>query len=265
MILESNGAQLFYEVFEGNAENESFDAIILLHSLGVDSRLWKYQIEDFMENAPKVVTLDARGHGRSTANSEISEDKWADDIKAICDTLLLKKVVLCGVSMGGVQAIGFSVKYPQYVTGLILADTFAKIDPAQVETKIKLTAGVAKEQGMKKYSDTYLDNTLSNSPTATEIRQELYDGIAEMNIDNYYQSAITCFSVDYLERLSQIKTPVLVVIGEQDFKTPIELSEKIHRRLPNSLLLQIPNAMHLSNVDNPKVFNKFVTSFLNLV
>ncbi|WP_102346423.1 alpha/beta fold hydrolase [Bacillus sp. Marseille-P3661] len=265
MIAECNGEQIYYEVFEGNKENESFDAIILLHSLGVDHRLWKYQIEALRDVAPRVVTIDARGHGISTANTGISEEIWIEDIKILCETLSLKKVVICGISMGGVQAIGFSIKYPQYVAALILADTFAKIDPAQVETKIKLTGGVAKEQGMKQYGATYLDNTLSNSPTANDIRQDLNDAIINMDIDDYYESVRACFSTNNEEQLSQINVPVLVLIGEEDFKTPIELSRTIQQQIPNALLLTVPNGMHLSNVDNPVVFNKFITGFLNLV
>jgi 3-oxoadipate enol-lactonase len=265
MYLESNQERIYYEVLEGNAKGTSFDAVILLHSLGVDHRLWKYQTEALLEIAPKVILLDARGHGQSTVQNGISEAGWVEDIKNLCDHLSLKKVVLCGISMGGVQAIGFSIRYPKYVAGLILADTFAKIDPTQIETKVNLTGGVAREKGMEQYSSIYLDQTLSDSQTANAIRQDLKDAIARMNEDDYYQSAKVCFSVNYEEQLQKVDVPVLVLIGEEDFKTPIELSQNIKQNVPNSLLLTIPKGMHLSNVDNPEVFNRYITGFLHLL
>jgi len=265
MFLQRNGEQLYYEVHEGQKQNERFDAVLLLHSLGVDHRLWNYQIEACQQHAPKVVTVDARGHGQSKPYSGVDTEKWTNDIKTLCDELSLHKVVICGISMGGVQALGFALKHPDYVAALILADSFSKIDPAQVETKISMTAGVAKEQGMKRYADSYLDNTLSDSPTAAKIRHELYEAISSISLEAYHQSARACFSVDYEEQLMRIKVPVLVIIGEQDLKTPLEMSEAIQQRIPNALLVTVPNGMHLSNVDNPAVFNKYIVGFLKLI
>lgn len=264
MKLECDNEQLYYEVLEGRTKDTHFDAIILLHSLGVDSRLWSFQREALKDYSPKVILFDTRGHGKSDTSSEITAEKWSDDIKHLCDTLSLNKVVLCGISMGGVQSIGFAVKHPEYIAGLILADTFAKI-PAQVEEKINLTAGVAKEQGMKKYSSTYLNNTLSDSPTAQTIRADLNDAIAKMNVEDYYHSAKACFTVDYEDQLQQIDVPTLVVIGEYDLKTPIELSKTIQQKIPNALLVTIPRGRHLSNVDNPEAFNRVITGFLKML
>ncbi|WP_019155204.1 alpha/beta fold hydrolase [Robertmurraya massiliosenegalensis] len=255
---------IYYEVIEGNNKDTSFDAVILLHSLGVDSRLWKYQKKVIAEISPKVVLVDSRGHGKSRVDSGIDREKWIEDIKYLCDTLTLKKVILCGISMGGVQAIGFSIKYPEYVEGLILADTFAKI-PEQVEEKINLTAGIAKREGMGRYGSIYLDNTLSDSSYANKIREELNDAIINMSVDDYYESAKACFTVDYEGRLQEIHVPTLVLIGEKDMKTPIALSQMIQTQIPNSILLTIPEGMHLSNVDNPTDFNRIVTGFIQML
>ncbi|WP_158735890.1 alpha/beta fold hydrolase [Alteribacillus sp. YIM 98480] len=264
-FLKSSKESIYYEVHDGNTFSSSVDGIILMHSLGTDHRMWRYQTEEIKQYTNKVVLLDARGHGASTANTGITANDWAEDIKNLCDVLNMKKVILCGVSMGGIQALAFSVYYPDYVKGLILADTFAKITPNEVGNKINLTAGKAKEEGIKKYANTYLDQTLSESSSAVEIRHELYDAIANMNVENYRLSAEACFSADFEEELKEIDIPSLILIGEEDYKTPIEFATILRDELPNAMLLTIPNAKHLSNIDCPDRFNRLVTGFLKLL
>jgi 3-oxoadipate enol-lactonase len=264
-FLKSGHEKIFYQITEGKVNHSNYDAVIFLHSLGTDHRMWRYQVEALIDHVPKIVTLDTRGHGKSTAQTRVSSDQWTEDIKNLCDDLKLEKVVLCGVSMGGVQSLAFALEHPEVTAGLVLADTFAKIEPDPVETKVNLTAGVAKEQGMKKYAHTYLDQTLSNSNTAVDIREDLYAAIAGISVDDYHQAAEACFSADFKKQLKTIHVPTLVLIGEEDLKTPMSLSEVIHKNIPNSILKTVPNAMHLSNVDNPHQFNQFVKDFLKLV
>jgi 3-oxoadipate enol-lactonase len=82
-----------------------------------------------------------------------------------------------------------------------------------------------------------------------------------MNVEDYSASAETCFSADLEEQLSTISVPTLVIIGEEDFKTPIELSEAITSRISNAKLKIIPSGRHLSNVDEPEFFNKLVYEY----
>jgi 3-oxoadipate enol-lactonase len=261
-FVQHHNDQLFYHIQQGSKKTTNVDGIVFLHSLGTDHRLWKYQFEALRDQAPVLVALDARGHGKSTWNSGIDLELWVEDISVVLDSLKLNKVILCGISMGGVEAMAFAQRYPERVSGLILADTFAKIDPSQVGNKIKLTGGVAKEQGMTLYADTYLDQTLSTSPRALAIREDLHCAIAGMDAEAYYQSAEACFSADVESGLEQLHIPALVMIGDDDQKTPIGLSQTIADKIAGSALRVVPQARHLSNVDNPDEFNQCVKDFL---
>lgn len=258
--LQVNGDSIYYEIQKGTLKNSAYDAIIFLHSLGTDHRIWKYQLAELNEDAPLLVTIDAKGHGESSANKEITIDTWVQDILEVIQTIQVKKVVLCGVSMGGIEAIAFAARYPEYVVGLVLADTFVKIDA--VEEKIRLTASTARKQGMQTYANTYLDVTLSDSEAARDIRPELADAIAKMDVFSYQASVEACFRVDLVHVLADIQAPTLVLIGELDKKTPMALSEQIADHIPHSKLNVIPNACHLSNVDNPEGFNQQLIAFL---
>lgn len=264
-IIQTDGENIYYQVIDGRRKSDQFDAVVLLHSLGTDSKIWRYQIEMLAEHSPNIVLIDTRGHGQSTNNGTFTMEACIQDINSICTQLNFNKVVLCGVSMGGVQAMGFTAKYPNKVKGLILADTFARIEPDQINTKIKLTGGLAIEQGMEKYAITYLDQTLSESTYANGIREVLYKSISSMSKEDYHDVAKGCFMTDFSNNLRDINAPTLVLIGDQDFKTPIELSQFIHEQIYNSLLVKVPNAMHLSNVDNPFAFNDITSGFLKIL
>lgn len=232
--------------------------ILFLHSLGTDHRLWRYQVEGIRGRT--LVCMDSRGHGKSTTQQPVHVAAWVDDILDVMNDAEISQAVICGVSMGGVQALSFANAHPDRVCGLVLADTFIRIPEAERDTKIAGTGGKAVELGMAAYADAYLDATLTSSQTAQDLRGELHDAISRMSVTMYYTSAAACFTADAEPGFSGVST--LVLIGEQDYKTPLKLSEEIVERISGSRLEAIPNAAHLSNVDNPVAFNHYLTSFM---
>lgn len=233
--------------------------LLFLHSLGTDHRLWRYQREAVIGRTYGV--LDSRGHGKSTAAQSVSLEEWVEDIRRVLDDAEIPEVILCGISMGGVQAMAFANAYPERVKGLVLADTFVRIPAENQESKISGTAGKALELGMDSYVDMYLDTTLTSSETATAIRPDLRDAIAGMSEAMYAASAKACFTADVRPRFHGI--PTMVLIGEQDYKTPMQQAEEIVAAVPDARLETVPRAAHLSNVDNPKDFNRYLILFLD--
>ena len=69
--------------------------------------------------------------------------------------------------------------------------------------------------------------------------------------------------INLTQRLKEIDCPSLVIVGEQDAGTPIEMSREIHAALPGSELVVIPSASHLSNLEQPAAFLRALTTFLN--
>jgi pimeloyl-ACP methyl ester carboxylesterase len=67
------------------------------------------------------------------------------------------------------------------------------------------------------------------------------------------------------QSLPKINIPTLILVGEQDKTTPPELSEKMQQLIPNSELHKVPNAAHLSNLENPEEFNKHLLHFLRKI
>src|SRR5690625_1525138 len=94
-FLNVNGVKIYYEQF-GSGE-----AVVLLHSLGTSSSIWKKQIEKLKKNNYQVIVVDARGHGETELSSPFSFYDWANDIICILDTLEVDKAHFIGTSMGG--------------------------------------------------------------------------------------------------------------------------------------------------------------------
>ncbi|MGF6947575.1 3-oxoadipate enol-lactonase [Neobacillus sp. B4I6] len=263
-FLKTDKESLFYHNQTENLNTTgTHEGIVFLHSLGTDHQMWKYQLEDLDGKGRLLIAPDARGHGKSTRYTGISLDLWVNDILQLIDFLGLQRIIICGVSMGGVQALAFAQRYPNRVSGLVLADTFARIEPEAVHEKIRLTAGIAKELGMEKYANQYLDQTLSFSNTAQAIRETMRHSIAEMETGAYQKSAKACFSASLDSGLKNINIPTLVLIGENDQKTPLPYSQVIAESISDSNLMVVPRACHLANVDQPKEFNHLLKEFLS--
>ncbi len=105
-----NGIDYYYEDI-GSAD----EVILFLHGLGTSSESWLYQIP-FFEKEYRIILPDLRGEGRSSlGDASYSFSLCADDIALLLDKLNIKKVHLCGFSLGGMIASEFAVKYPYRV------------------------------------------------------------------------------------------------------------------------------------------------------
>jgi 3-oxoadipate enol-lactonase len=74
-------------------------------------------------------------------------------------------------------------------------------------------------------------------------------------VSGYIGCAEAIRKLNYLDRLSEIKIPTLIMVGEDDPGTPVSASEVMHKRISNSKLVILPSSRHLSNVEQANLFN----------
>lgn len=111
---ENLGARLYYE------EKGRGTALIFLHGAGWDMQQWKRQVEYFSQMY-HVITLDARGHGKSTLPpGEVSPEIFWQDVRGLMNHLGIEKAIICGLSLGGHTAIQLAIHEPERVISLIL-------------------------------------------------------------------------------------------------------------------------------------------------
>lgn len=236
-------------------------AVVLLHSLGTDHRLWRHQIKA-LSSQHRIIAPDSRGHGASGWAAGLTMRDWTDDLGRILDHAGVRDVVLAGISMGGVQAMAYATDHPERVRGLVIADSFAELAPDVATAKITGLAHRARAGTMAALADFYVDSTFVVDPRpggAEDVRQ----AIAGMRPEAYVASTETCFGATLDGSLSEIDVPALVLWGELDEKTPRQLSERIADAVPKASLETIPAAGHLSNVENPDGFTRLLADFVD--
>lgn len=234
-------------------------AVVLLHSLGTDHRLWLPQITP-LARAYRVLAPDTRGHGRSGWAEPATVESWVTDLIRVLDEAACDRAVLVGVSMGGIQALAAAAEHPARVRGVVAADTFARLSPEDAQAKTRALVDVARAAGMSALADRYVAATFTVSPLPAAA-EHVRSAIAGMSFTAYEATARAVFRVDLEGRLPSVSCPVRVMWGERDAKAPRELSARIAAAVPDATLTVVPSAGHLCNTENPGFFTAQVEDF----
>jgi 3-oxoadipate enol-lactonase len=131
-VLSLPGTELYYEV------GGDGPAAVLIHGMGLDTRMWDDQIPA-LEDIATLVRLDVRGHGRSSRASDVAY-AHADDIWALADHLGVATVDLLGLSMGGMIAVRTYFAAPERVRSLVLIDSVIDEIPFDADTEADFAA-----------------------------------------------------------------------------------------------------------------------------
>ncbi len=239
--------------------------VILLHAFPLNRKMWAPQVEA-LASRYRVVTPDFPGHGESGIAAEDSTmERLADDVHGLLDHLGLERVVLGGLSMGGYVVFAFYRRWPERVAALILADTRASADTEEGRKARFETAAVAEREGSAAIAERMLPKLLA--PTTRELQPEIVAAVRKMILEASPAGiagalrgmAARPAAIDLLPR---IKCPTLILVGEQDVLTPPADSEVMEKEILNSRLVKIPDAGHLSNLEQPERFNQALLEFL---
>jgi len=237
-------------------EGEGLETIVFIHGLGENLESWKHQINYFSKEY-KVVALDLRGHGNSSApKKKIEIADFAEDVKELLDHLGINKAHLCGLSMGALVIFELYKKYPDLFLSMILVAARHKFPPAQT--------AVLESMSMEVIGAEVATFALAaNAPE--QLKEEVAKMIAKTRKDIYIQSAEATSMLDYSELLPTIKVPTLIIVGDLDIVTPVSSAEAIHNSIKGSILYIIRGVGHLPNREAPEKFNNIVEEFLNKI
>ncbi|MFX1561818.1 MAG: alpha/beta fold hydrolase [Promethearchaeota archaeon] len=230
--------------------------LLLIHGLLSDLTSWKYQIAPFSKRY-HVIAIDLKGHGRSSKpTKEYRVASHADDLYIMLQDLDLNQVHLCGLSMGGMVAEVFALKYPSMVRGLVLADSAAMIADQYVSERITLIG----DHDMNWFADWGVKKILRlATPEAVEHVREM---IRRVNRKDYRLAVISTAGFNIAKQISAIQKPTLIIVGEKDETTPLWHAEQLKSWIPGSRLVVMKGASHMTPVENPEEFNKLVLDFL---
>lgn len=240
--------------------------IVCLHGIGSNSSGYAAQLSG-LSDAFRVVSWDAPGYGASDPLpwTEPRPESYADALAGFAAALRIKRMVLVGSSFGAVIAAAFGVRYPDRVFGLVLsapAAGFARADPSE------RTAILAKRIGdMQRLGPAGVARERASALVAPGSSQPVLDAaaalVASVHPDGYFQAAHALDMADTVAAAAQILAPVLVVVGEKDIVTPLQICARpIHQELRNGKLKVLDGIGHLVKLEAPGIFNDITRDFV---
>ena len=257
MRISTNGIELNC-VIEGEGP-----WLTMSHSLACNLSMWDPQMQVLTKHY-KVLRFDTRGHGASSAPAgAYTLEQMADDVHGLFAELGIKRTHWIGLSMGGMIGETYALKYPGVFQSMVLADTTSRRPPNAAEMwggRIR----TAREQGMEALVESTLERwfTAPYRKAHPDVMARIGDDIRNTPVAGFAGCCEAIAKIDVLDRLKEIDCPALVMVGDQDHGTPPEMARQINANLRGSDLLIIPDAAHLSNVEQSEVFNRALTEFL---
>jgi len=259
MKINVNGIDINYEL----SGQDGAPAVMLSHSLACSMVMWQPQMQ-VLESAFQVLRFDTRGHGDSDApQGAYSLEQLTADAVLLLDALNIETVHYVGLSMGGMIGQCLALDYSERLMSLALCDT-AAVMPEESQPIWQQRIDAAGQTGMADQVDETLERWFRpeylelNPPAVEMIRQQ----ILATPVAGYVGCCEAIRRLDYLERLSEIKMPTLIMVGEEDPGTPVAASEAMHAKIAGSRLVILPGARHLSNIEQAEAFNAALMEFL---
>jgi 3-oxoadipate enol-lactonase len=226
--------------------------LALIHSLALDRSVWDGVVARLRDEA-EMLTYDCRGHGQSTRTpGPYTAQLFARDLSELLDHVGWDRAVVAGCSMGGNVAQAFASEYPHRTAALGLIDTTAWYG-ADAAAKFKERADAARAKGMRSMIDFQLTRWFSDDFRAShpEVLKRTFDIFVANDLDCYAASCELLGAVDTRAQLGSFQMPVAIVVGEEDYATPVAMARQLHKSIPRSTLTVIPGARHLTPIEFP--------------
>jgi pimeloyl-ACP methyl ester carboxylesterase len=260
--ISANGTELHY--VEAGAGPET---VVLSHSYLVDHRHFDPQIEALKQRY-RVLAYDHRGHGESATPPDgyDMENLYADAVAFIEQT----EAAPChfiGLSAGGFIGARLGFRRPDLLRSLVLMDTSAGSEPLMKRIQYGLMLATLRAFGFRPLMRSAMPimfgpRILGDPERASEVAL-WRERIMANDRGAMVRFGRGIFARDsVLDRLHEITTPTLAVVGECDRGQPPDRARDIVRGIAGAELAVIPHAGHLSTIDEPEAVTNVLVDFI---
>jgi pimeloyl-ACP methyl ester carboxylesterase len=235
--------------------------VVLIHAFSVDRRMWAPQVT-LLERRYRVVRYELRGHGKSDAPS--APYSTFEDLRSVLDAVGVNRATLIGLSAGSEVATDFALAYPDRVARLILASPglsgFVPSPPLTWVQPVFQAAAKGDSEGAAKLWAATPIMAMRNDFAATATVYDLV--MSNTRIWTYRANPVQPLTPPAIKRLTELKCPTLVILGEQDLPHIKEIAALLAGGIAGARLVTIPRAGHMVNLDARDAFNQAVETFL---
>ncbi|MEM0158536.1 MAG: proline iminopeptidase-family hydrolase [Thermoplasmataceae archaeon] len=277
------GIRIYYKIFKAKEERAK---LLTMHGGPGMSHDYLLPLSDLAQSGITVIFYDQFGCGRSEEpeQSKFTIDYGVEEAEDLREQLVgNEKVFLFGSSYGGALALAYAVKYQRHLKGLIVAGGLASV-PLTVREMDKLIGKLPEphRSNIRKYGASgefnnpeyvaavqffYRQHLLRMDQIPPEVQKSLEFGEERnvyriMNGPNEFTITGTIRDWDITDKISGIKVPTLITVGEFDEVTPV-VAEEIHKHIKNSTLKVFNNCSHLTMWEDRDRYNKTLLEFIS--
>lgn len=255
----TNGIEFAY------LEQGEGDPLVLIMGLGADSSAWESHLEAYRQHF-RCFAVDNRGAGESSAPAgAYSTAQMADDYAGLIRGLALGPVRVVGISMGGAIAQELVLRHPELVERLVIVSSWGRCDEYTAEVfrhfarvRARVSSGdFTQLLQLWIWSPGYVAGHLDELREAREPQSA--PPMAQIAFEAQCEA---CIRHDALERLSQIRVPVLITAGGSDIFTPLRFARELHTVIPDSKLQVFSDAGHAHHWERLDMFNTVTAAWL---
>lgn len=237
--------------------------VVLLHALGANLTLWD-DTARHLSDRYRVLRFDLRGHGGSDAPvGAYTMARLADDVVALMDALDIEQAHVCGVSVGGMVAQTLGVRYADRLLSLTLLDTVHHT-PMEAHPMWANRIGQAEAHGMAGMVQSTMERWLTQPfrDRQPEVVERIGRMLLATPVQGYVGVAQAIVAFDLADAIGRIHCPTLVVTGANDEGAPVAMAQSIAEKIHGAKLEVLPDAAHLSFIEQPERFHAIFDAFL---
>jgi pimeloyl-ACP methyl ester carboxylesterase len=235
--------------------------IVFIHGVGLTYEIWQPQL-DFFKNY-STISYDILGHGKSSLTKKnINFDDFSDQLIELINELKIDKIHLVGFSIGSLIARNFATKYNDRLKSLILLGSIYKRSEQQQEIVNQRFEQAKKElklsrQALKRW---FTDKYLENNPDTYEKISSILSGNNMVNFLKVYELFVKHKNDENFEK---INAKTLIMTGEHDIGSTIEMSKQLNNVIKDSELKIIKDGKHLCGIECADEVNLFIKKFID--
>ena len=234
--------------------------IVFIHGVGLTHEIWQPQLDYFKDKT--TISYDILGHGKTPlSKSNISFDDFSEQLINLLNQLNFDKIHLIGFSIGSLIARNFATKYDGKLRSLTLLGSIFKRNEEQqkiVNDRFNLAKKNLKlsRQALKRW---FTDKYLEKNP-------DTYEKISSILENNNMKNFLKVYELFVYhkndENFQNIKVNTLIMTGENDMGSTVNMSKKLCEVINNSQLKVIKDGKHLCGIECADDVNMTIKNFI---
>ena len=256
MIKDIDASETFYLL---NKTNKKIP-IVFIHGVGLTHEIWQPQL-DYFKNYT-TLSYDILGHGETPLNiTNISFDDFSEQLLSLINELKFDKIHLIGFSIGSLIARNFAIKHGNLLQSLTLLGSIYKRSAEQqkiVDDRFSLAKKNFKlsRQALTRW---FTDEYLEENPNTYE---KISSILEKNNMENFLKIYELFVLHKNNENFKDIKVNTLVMTGENDIGSTVDMSKKLSEVINNSQLKVIKGGKHLCGIECSDDVNLTIKNFI---